>query len=79
MGTLSDYFARTAYQATFVIGDRVQGRWRGVPFVGSVGNDRLVNLDRGPEVTVHLDLPILLDGQTHNVILVPHGDVKPRK
>ena len=79
MGSLSDYFARTAYQATFVIGDRVQGKWNNIPFVGSVGNDRLVNLDRGPEVTVHLDLPILFDQQTYHVILVPHSDVKPRK
>ena len=79
MGTLTDYFAKTAYKHTYEIGDRVEGKWNGVPFVGSVGNDRLVDLDRGPEITIHLDLPIKLGDNIHRIIIVKHKDIKRRK
>ena len=29
------------YQPRYQIGDRVSGKWNKIPFVGSVGNDRL--------------------------------------
>ena len=76
MGTLSDYFHRTGYQATWHIGDRVRGRWNRIPFVGTVGNDRLVSLVTGPEVTVHLDLPIQYQEQLVRMIIVRPGDLK---
>mgnify|MGYP003347879955 CR=1 FL=1 len=79
MGTLTDYFAKIAYKHTYEIGDRVEGKWNGVPFVGSVGNDRLVDLDRGPEITIHLDLPIKLGDSIHRIIIVKHKDIKRRK
>lgn len=79
MGTLTDYFMKNAYKHTYDIGDRVGGKWNGIPFVGSVGNDRLVSEDRGPEITIHLDLPIKYDGIIHNIIIVKHKDIKRRK
>lgn len=79
MGSLTDYFARIGYKHTYDIGDRVEGKWNGIPFVGSVGNDRLVDTDRGPEVTIHLDLPIKLDDKIHHIIIVKHKDIKRRK
>lgn len=79
MGTLTDYFAKNAYKHTYDIGDRVEGKWNGIPFVGSVGNDRLVDLDRGPEVTIHLDLPIKHDDKIHRILIVKHKDIKRRK
>lgn len=79
MGTLTDYFAKIGYKHTYDIGDRVQGKWNGIPFVGSVGNDRLVDPDRGPEVTIHLDLPIKHDGKIHRILIVKHKDIKRRK
>jgi hypothetical protein len=79
MGTLTDYFNKIAYKHTYDIGDRVGGTWNGIPFVGSVGNDRLVNEYDGPEVTIHLDLPIKFDGKIHNIIVVKHKDIKRRK
>jgi hypothetical protein len=36
----------------------VFGHYDNIPFVGTVGNDRLINEIDGPEITVHLDLPI---------------------
>ena len=79
MGTLTDYFNKIAYKHTYDIGDRVGGTWNGIPFVGSVGNDRLVSEYDGPEVTIHLDLPIKFDGKIHNIIVVKHKDIKRRK
>lgn len=75
MGNLSDYFQRNAYKPTYEIGDRVFGKFNGIPFVGSVGNDRVVSLD-GPEVTVLLDLPIKVDNIYRSVIIAKHKNLK---
>ena len=66
----------TDYKAVYTIGDRVIGKWNKVPFVGTVGNDRLVNLDRGAEITVHLDLPLKYKDKVHNILVVKHKDIK---
>ena len=77
MGNLADYFERNAYKPKYWIGDRVYGKWNGIPFVGSVGNDRVVS-DAGPEVIIHLDLPIMFAKQIHNIIIVKHKDIKSK-
>lgn len=79
MGTQTDYFTKIGYKSKYDIGDRVEGTWNGIPFVGSIGNDRLVNEDDGPEVTVHLDLPIKYEGVVHNILVLKHKQVKRRK
>lgn len=76
MGNLSDYFDREGYRATWRIGDRVRGRWNRIPFVGTVGNDRLVSPAVGPEVTVHLDLPVMYQGKLQRMVVVKPGDLK---
>ena len=58
MGRQSDWFIARGYKHTYDLGDRIKGKWNGIPFVGSVGNDRIVNETNGPEITIHLDLPI---------------------
>jgi hypothetical protein len=75
MGNQTDYFNRIGYQSTYQIGDRVFGRFNNIPFVGTVGNDRVVSL-AGPEITVHLDLPIRINGEVKNFIIVKHQDIK---
>lgn len=79
MGTQTDYFQRIGYNAKYEIGDRVEGIWNKIPFVGSVGNDRLINEDDGPEVTIHLDLPIKYDDKIYNILVVKHKQIKRRK
>jgi hypothetical protein len=79
MGTQTDYFNKIGYKSKYEIGDRVEGTWNGIPFVGSIGNDRLVNEDDGPEVTVHLDLPIKYEDKIHNILVLKHKQVKRRK
>lgn len=75
MASLSDYFAKNAYQPKYFLGDRVYGKFHNIPFIGTVGNDRVVSLD-GPEIIIHLDLPIRLNGELKNFIIVKHKDVK---
>ena len=76
MGTLTDYFNKIAHKATWEIGDRVQGKWNGVPFIGTVGSETLVDPDFGPRVTVMPDLPIRYESKNHNVIVLKPKDLK---
>jgi hypothetical protein len=76
MGTQTDYFNKIGYKHTYNIGDRVFGHYDNIPFVGTVGNDRLINEIDGPEITVHLDLPIKHQDQIKHFIIVKHADVK---
>ena len=75
MASLAEYFKANRYQAKYDIGDRVKGKWNKIPFVGTVGNDTLINEEQGPRVSVHLDLPIKHDGKIYNVLFVKHKDI----
>ena len=79
MGSQTDYFERIGYKPTYHIGDRVFGRWNGIPFVGSVGNDTVINLLEGPRISIHLDLPIKYKDRVHTVIFVKHKDINEYK
>jgi hypothetical protein len=76
MATQTDYFNAKGYKHVYDIGDRVIGKWNKIPFVGTVGNDRMINERDGPEITIHLDLPIKYNDKVHNFIIVKHKDVK---
>jgi len=76
MGTQTDYFQEKGYKPKYYIGDRVFGKYQNIPFIGSVGNDTLINEIEGPRISIHLDLPIRIDNVNHSVIIVKHKDVK---
>lgn len=76
MGNQTDYFERIGYKPIWYLGDRVFGHWNKIPFVGTVGNDTVINHIEGPRITVHLDLPIKYKSQIHNIIVVKHQDIK---
>jgi hypothetical protein len=76
MVSLAEYFKQNRYQAKYDIGDRVFGKWNKIPFVGTVGNDTLINETEGPRISVHLDLPIKYKDTIYNVIIVKHKDIK---
>jgi len=76
MSNQTDYFNRIGYKPTYSIGDRVFGKWNKIPFMGTVGNDRLINEITGPEITIHLDLPIKVDKIYKSFIIVKHRDIK---
>jgi hypothetical protein len=58
MGTLAEYFAANRPKATWTFGQRVFGRFHGIPFVGTTGGEGMVNETEGSLVTVFIDLPI---------------------
>ncbi len=76
MGTLAEYFEKNRPKPVWHIGDRVFGRWNKIPFVGTVGNDNMINEQEGPRVSIHLDLPILYNDKLHNIIFVKQKDIK---
>jgi len=76
MGNQTDYFNRIGYKPKYWIGDRVFGHWNKIPFIGSVGNDTVINEIEGPRISIHLDLPIKYKDKIHNVIIVKHKDIK---
>jgi hypothetical protein len=79
MASLAEYFVANRYTGKYNIGDRIIGQWNKIPFVGTVGNDSVVNELEGPRISVHLDLPIVVAGVVHNFIKVKHKDVRVLK
>jgi len=73
--TASEYFSLHRPQAKFFLGDKVYGKLNKIPFMGTVGNDRMINESDGCIVSVHLYLPILIDGEVFNVINVPRDSL----
>lgn len=76
MSNLKDYFEKNAYEPKYYLGDRVFGHYKKIPFVGTVGNDTIINETEGPRITIHLDLPLKVDNTWHNIIVVKHKDIK---
>lgn len=76
MGTLAEYFEKNRPKSVWQIGDRVFGRWNKIPFIGTVGNDNMINELEGPRVSIFLDLPIRYEDTTHNIIFVKQKDIK---
>lgn len=79
MANYAEYFERERYKAKYEIGDRVFGHYEKIPFIGSVGNDRYVSDLRGPEITIHLDLPLKTKNGVRSIIIVKHKDIKRLK
>ena len=75
MGGLTEYFDRIGYKPIWYLGDRVFGYWNKIPFVGTVGNDTVINETDGPRISIHLDLPIKFDKKIYHVIIVKHKDI----
>jgi hypothetical protein len=58
MASLADYFAKNRPTAKWQFGDRVSGKFQGIPFVGTCGGEVMVNEGIGSMVTVFIDLPL---------------------
>lgn len=76
MPSLAEYFAANRPVPVWHIGDRVFGKWNKIPFVGTVGNDNMINETEGPRVTIHLDLPIKFNNEYRSFIIVKQKDIK---
>ncbi len=76
MPNYAEYFERISYKPTWSIGDRVFGYYKKIPFVGTVGNDTLINETEGPRVSVFVDLPMKVDKEYRSIIIVKPKDLK---
>jgi hypothetical protein len=79
MVSLAEYFKENRYKARWSIGDRVYGTWNKIMFVGTVGNDTLINEIEGPRVSVHLDLPLKYKDTIHNILFLKPNALKQLK
>ena len=73
---LAEYFEKNRYKAKYEIGDRIFGYWNNIPFIGTVGNDTVINELVGPQLSVHLDLPICYEKVIYTVIIAKHKEFK---
>lgn len=76
MGNVAEYFERNRYTGKYHLGDRVMGKYKGTPFAGTVGNDRVLSELIGPEVTIHLDLPLPTKDGYCTIITVKPKDIR---
>lgn len=76
MANYAEYFEQNRPKPVWHIGDRVFGKWNKIPFIGTVGNDNMINETEGPRVSIHLDLPIKHKDSIHRIIFVKQKDIK---
>jgi hypothetical protein len=76
MSTLAEYFAEHRPKPKYNVGDRVEGIYQKIPYVGTVYTDNMRNELEGPIVSIHLDLPIKIDKTWHNFIRVKYKEIK---
>ena len=76
MRNQADYFKENRHVAKYEFGERIFGYWNSIPFVGTVGNDTVINETIGPQYSIHLDLPICFENVTYNVIVDKQSNFK---
>ena len=76
MASLAEYFEKNRYKPKFEFMARVTGMHGKIRWIGSVGNDTVISELRGPELHIHLDLPLKIDGKYTTVLVCTHKDVK---
>ena len=76
MSNLTAYFERTLPKPRYQFGDRVEGQYKGVPYVGTAYTDNMRNETEGPMVSIHLDLPMKIGTEWHNYIRVKYKDIR---
>jgi hypothetical protein len=76
MSSLAEYFEANRPKPKYKFGDRVEGTYMGIPYVGTAYTDNMRNESEGPRVSIHLDLPMKIDNIWHNYIRVQYKDIK---
>jgi hypothetical protein len=76
MASLTDYFEQTAYKAKYEFMARVEGKYKNIPFVGSVGADTLISESEGPVYIIHFDLPMKVGKEYIYFIRCKHSEIK---
>ena len=73
---LAEYFEAHRPKPKYNFGDRVEGTYMKIPYVGTAYTDNMRNEQEGPMVNVHLDLPIKINKDWHYYIRVKYKDIK---
>ena len=76
MSSLAEYFAANRPKPKYHVGDRVEGTYQKIPYVGTVYTNNMRNDLEGPMVSIHLDLPMKIDKTWHTIIRVKYKDIK---
>jgi hypothetical protein len=73
---LAEYFEANRPKPKYKFGDRVEGTYKSIPFVGTAYGDNMRNELEGPMVSVHLDLPMMIGFALHTLIRVSYKEIK---
>jgi hypothetical protein len=73
---LSEYFAANRPVPKYQVGDRVEGSYKNIPYVGTVYTDNMRSPIEGVRVSIHLDLPMKIGQIWHNIIRVEYRDIR---
>jgi hypothetical protein len=73
---LAEYFEQNRPKPKYAFGDRVEGVYKGMPYVGTAYTDNMRNELEGPMVSVHLDLPMKIGKEYHQYIRVKYKEIK---
>ena len=73
---LAEYFEAHRPKPRYKFGDRVEGKYKGVPYVGTAYGDNMRNETEGPMVSIHLDLPMKVGKEWLTIIRVTYKDIK---
>ena len=73
---LAEYFALHRPKPRYQFGDRVEGTYKGIPWVGTAYGDNMRNESEGPMVSIHLDLPMKVNQVWLRCIRVTYKDIK---
>jgi hypothetical protein len=76
MASLAEYFEQNRYKPVYEFMARVTGKYGKIRWIGSVGNDTVISEVRGPELHIHLDLPLKIDGRYTYLLICNHTNVK---
>jgi hypothetical protein len=73
---LAEYFESHRPKPRYKFGDRVEGTYMKIPYVGTVYTDNMRNETEGPMVIISLDLPMKIGADWHTVIRVTYKEIK---
>jgi hypothetical protein len=73
---LAEYFAAHRPKPKYAFGDRVEGVYKGIPYVGTAYGDNMRSELEGPKVSIHLDLPMRVGSEWLYYIRVGYREIK---
>jgi len=74
--TQDEYFTANRPKPRYKFGDRVEGTYMKIPYVGTAYGDNMRNETEGPMVSIHLDLPMKIGIEWCYYIRVKYKDIK---